>query len=130
MTQTFGFDWKAIKEARDAYVYRLNGIYDRLLKNSGVEVIHGVRVTRCPWPEERRGQSRQPQPLLFAHLSTNPQTQVARFTGPRRVRVGDKEYTADHVLVATGGKPIMPHIPGIEVSGGLWVWMASATTPE
>lgn len=49
VTQTFGFDWKAIKDARDAYVYRLNGIYDRLLKNSGVDVIHGVRVRGWVW---------------------------------------------------------------------------------
>ena len=33
---------------------------------------------------------------------------------PTIVQVGEKEYTADHVLVATGGKPIMPHIPGVE----------------
>jgi glutathione reductase (NADPH) len=40
--ETFGFDWKAIKDARDAYVYRLNGIYSTLLKNSGVQVLQGV----------------------------------------------------------------------------------------
>lgn len=42
VAQTFGFDWATLKEARDAYVYRLNGIYDRLLHSSGVEVINGV----------------------------------------------------------------------------------------
>lgn len=36
------FDWKAIKDARDAYVRRLNGIYGTMLKNSGVTVISGV----------------------------------------------------------------------------------------
>lgn len=42
-------------------------------------------------------------------------SQEASFTGRRRVRVGDTEYTADHVLIATGGKPSMPDIPGVEV---------------
>jgi len=35
------FDWKAIKDARDAYVRRLNGIYDNNLKNNGVTAIEG-----------------------------------------------------------------------------------------
>jgi glutathione reductase (NADPH) len=80
VTETFGFDWKTIKEARDAYVRRLNGIYATLLRNSTVEVLEGA----------------------------------ARFTGPRRVQVGEKEYTADHILIATGGKPVMPKMPGVE----------------
>jgi pyruvate/2-oxoglutarate dehydrogenase complex dihydrolipoamide dehydrogenase (E3) component len=30
------------------------------------------------------------------------------------VVVGDKTYTADHVMIAVGGKPRMPDIPGVE----------------
>src|SRR5262249_33935963 len=33
---------------------------------------------------------------------------------PHTVRVGDRRYTAKHILVATGGSPSMPKIPGIE----------------
>lgn len=36
------FDWPFLKEARDSYIKRLNGIYDRNLANSGVKVIQGV----------------------------------------------------------------------------------------
>lgn len=36
------FDWPFLKEARDSYVKRLNGIYERNLANSGVQVIRGV----------------------------------------------------------------------------------------
>jgi len=32
----------------------------------------------------------------------------ASFTGPKEVVVGDKTYTAKHVLIATGTKPIFP----------------------
>lgn len=49
-------------------------------------------------------------------ISLHACLQEASFTGRRRVRVGDTEYTADHVLIATGGKPSMPDIPGVEVS--------------
>lgn len=46
------FDWPYLKEARDTYVKRLNGIYDRNLANSGVKVIQGVSlgthvISRC-----------------------------------------------------------------------------------
>ena len=36
-----GMDWRKLVEKRDAYVERLNGIYQRNLDNSKVEVIKG-----------------------------------------------------------------------------------------
>lgn len=36
-----GFDWPYFKDKRDKYIERLNGIYDRNLKNDGVELIRG-----------------------------------------------------------------------------------------
>ena len=75
------FDWSAIKQARDAYVSRLNGIYQRGLDTSGVDVLHGF----------------------------------ARFYSPRKVRVGEEVYAAEHILIATGGKPIVPHVHGAEL---------------
>lgn len=38
----------------------------------------------------------------------------ARFVAPRQVEVDGVSYTADHVLIAVGGKPVMPDIPGAE----------------
>lgn len=35
-------------------------------------------------------------------------------TGPNRVRVGDREYTADVILIATGARPHVPNQPGCE----------------
>ncbi len=38
------------------------------------------------------------------------------FVGPRQVQVGGGEVlTADHVLVATGGRPEVPEVPGAEL---------------
>ncbi|KAJ1913446.1 Glutathione reductase [Mycoemilia scoparia] len=37
-----GFNWNAIKQSRDAYVKRLNGIYDRNVAKDGVEYIEGM----------------------------------------------------------------------------------------
>lgn len=38
----------------------------------------------------------------------------AKVTGPNTVSVGDKSYTAERILVATGGWPMVPDIPGKE----------------
>jgi len=75
------FDMAALKEKRDNYVKRLNGIYEGNLKNSGVTSIKGDAV----------------------------------FVGPKEIKVGDKTYSGDKVLIAVGGTPTMPDIPGIEL---------------
>ena len=40
--ETAPFDWATFKHKRDAYVRKLNGIYERNLKNDKVEYLHGV----------------------------------------------------------------------------------------
>ena len=75
-----GHDWAAIKERRDAYIERLNGIYERNLDTSGVTYISGN----------------------------------ARFVDAHTVAVGDDRYEADRIVIATGGRPAMPDIPGAE----------------
>lgn len=39
----------------------------------------------------------------------------ARFIDARTVAVGDQHYTADHIVIATGGRPIVPRMPGAEL---------------
>ncbi len=79
------FDWSKMKGMRDAYITRLNGIYGRLLKGSEVDLMVGA----------------------------------ATFTGGNEIKVvgeggAEEVHTADHILIAVGGKPSMPSIPGIE----------------
>ena len=78
------FDWKFLKDARDKYIKRLNGIYAGNMENSKVVSIKGM----------------------------------ASFISPNSVQVvdGDGEpaiYTADHVLIATGGYPVFPSGEGV-----------------
>jgi len=40
----------------------------------------------------------------------------AVFVGPKEVKVGDETYTAENVLIAVGGTPTLPDIPGIEMA--------------
>jgi glutathione reductase (NADPH) len=73
-----GHDWGSLKARRDAYITRLNGIYENNLDRRGVEHITGA----------------------------------ARFVDPHTVAVGDERYRADRIVIATGGRPIVPDIPG------------------
>jgi glutathione reductase (NADPH) len=76
-----GHDWLALKRARDAYIARLNGIYERNLGNRKVELVRGF----------------------------------ARFEGPETVEIDGRTATASHIVIATGGHPLLPDIPGVEL---------------
>lgn len=76
-----GHDWSALRKSRDAYILRLNGIYQENLDKRGVTHLHG-------------------------HAS---------FVDGHTVVVGDREYTADRIVIATGGYPIIPRIHGAEL---------------
>ena len=54
-----------------------------------------------------------------ALLRLNKVTSVsgeAVFTGPKTVKVGDKELTAEKVIICSGSYPIIPGIPGLKES--------------
>ena len=73
-----GHDWAALKARRDAYVTRLNGIYENNLDRRGVDFIQGA----------------------------------AHFVDPHTLAVGDEHYRAERIAIATGGRPMVPDIPG------------------
>ena len=74
------FDWSTLIANKDKEIDRLEGIYQKLLGNAGVEAVHGHAR------------------LLDAHT----------------VEVGDKSYSAETILIATGGAPTFPMEPGWE----------------
>jgi glutathione reductase (NADPH) len=74
------FDWSTLIDNKDKEISRLNGIYERMLGNAGVE-LHEGRAT---------------------------------VVDPHTVSVNGKNYTAKYILVATGGWPSVPDIPGKE----------------
>jgi glutathione reductase (NADPH) len=74
-------DWAELKRKRDAYVLRLNGIYERNLSAKGVAYVRGA----------------------------------ARFVDAHTVEVNGQRLSARHIVIATGGKPALPNIPGAEL---------------
>lgn len=44
----------------------------------------------------------------------NTLVQYGSFVGPKTVRVDGVDYTADHILIAVGGKPSLPDLEGVE----------------
>ena len=84
--QTAPFDWPFFKRKRDAYIRRLNGIYEKNLGNDKVEYIHGR-----------------------AHLTGKNSAQVVLDDG------STTEIRAKKILLAVGGHPTIPqNIPGAE----------------
>lgn len=51
---------------------------------------------------------------LLANSKVTSINGVGSFSGPKEVTVGDKKYTADHILIAVGGKPNIPPFEGAE----------------
>ncbi|MDE0391226.1 MAG: glutathione-disulfide reductase [Rhodospirillales bacterium] len=76
------FDWPTMVRAKSMELDRLEGIYQRLLRDSGATYVRGTGR------------------LLDAHT----------------VAVGDETHRAETIVIATGGRPTMPAIPGIELA--------------
>ena len=66
-------------------------------------------------------------------LASNQVTVVngyAQFSGPQTVTVNDEAYTAPHILIATGGQPVLPEIPGAELGADSNDFFAWEELPE
>jgi glutathione reductase (NADPH) len=74
-------DWPLLKAKRDAYILRLNGIYEDNLGKRGVTLIRGR----------------------------------AHFADGRTVVAAGKTLRAPHIVIATGGRPLLPAIPGADL---------------
>jgi glutathione reductase (NADPH) len=76
-----GSDWSILKSKRDAYVLRLNGIYQHNLEAKGVAYVRGA----------------------------------ARFVDAHTLDVNGQRFSARHIVIATGGKAMLPTLPGAEL---------------
>lgn len=74
------FDWPRLVANKNREIVRLNGVYGRLLKESGAQLIDGR----------------------------------ATLLDPHTVAVGETRCTAGRILIATGGWPRVPPLPGRE----------------
>jgi glutathione reductase (NADPH) len=76
-----GSDWALLKEKRDAFIARLNGIYARNLASKGVTHIQGT----------------------------------GHFVDAHTLEVNGERFTSPHIVIATGGMPTVPELPGAEL---------------
>ena len=74
------FSWPELIAAKNREILRLEGIYEKLLANAGVTLMHGR----------------------------------ARLADAHTVEIDGRRISARHILVATGGWPVKPEIPGAE----------------
>ncbi|WP_122340481.1 glutathione-disulfide reductase [Pseudomonas caricapapayae] len=74
------FDWSTLIANKDREINRLNGIYRKLLVDSGVTLLEGH----------------------------------AKILGPQQVEINGQSYSAERILIATGGWPQVPDVPGRE----------------
>jgi glutathione reductase (NADPH) len=99
------FDWTLLKQSRDAYVKRLNQIYEQGFHNANVKHIkgfasfldeHSILVNTLHNDDKETGESGTTS-SSSSNSSTTPMT-----------------ITADKILIATGGKPMFPIGEGIQ----------------
>jgi len=84
--ETSAFDWTSFVKKRDAYITRLNGIYEKNLEKDHVEFIHG----RASF--------------------------VDQHTVSVKLADGSKEtIKAKNILIAVGGHPNIPDLPGADL---------------
>lgn len=77
----YGFDWSALKQARDRYVHNINQWYHTYLADSDIDEIQGR----------------------------------ARFVDAHTLEVAGERYSAEHIVIAVGGAPCLPDVPGAEL---------------
>ena len=82
----FGLDWHKLVSAREEYIDRIHQSYEKVLGNNKVTVIRG-----------------------HAHF-TGSKELVVQMGNPEENRY----LTARHILLATGGQPCRPTLPGAE----------------
>jgi len=73
------------------------------------------------WDKMKQGRDAYVQRLNQIHLNNLSKATVdfipgyARFIDAHTIEVDGKQYTADHIIIATGGRPLQPKLPGAEL---------------
>ncbi|MEO6032698.1 MAG: glutathione-disulfide reductase, partial [Burkholderiaceae bacterium] len=91
------FDWQVLKANRAREITRLNGVYERLLLEAGVTLLRGrARLAGANAVEVEGAHARE-----------------VGGSGDGGVRT---LHRATNILVATGGHPVLPELPGRELT--------------
>ena len=73
------------------------------------------------WGKMKQGRDTYVQRLNQIHLNNLSKAKVdfipgyARFIDAHTIEVDGKQYTADHIIIASGGRPLQPKLPGTEL---------------
>jgi len=89
LTEPAPLDWALLKANRAQEIARLNGVYDQLLRGSGVTVLNG-----------------------FAQLQDAHTVRLGTLNADGSA--GHQTLSAERILIATGGTPHVPHFHGRE----------------
>jgi len=73
-------DYRDFADKREAFIKKLNGIYESELDRAGIDIVRGY----------------------------------ASFTDRQTISIKDKHFSAKHIIIAVGGTPVIPDIPGAE----------------
>ncbi|GAA5831505.1 hypothetical protein JCM5353_007647 [Sporobolomyces roseus] len=89
-------DWPTLKNKRDKYIERLNGIYEKNVEKDGVEYITG----HARFVDKNTLSVSPTYPADKAHGGADE----------------ERKYTADRIVIAVGGTPTLPKdIPGYDL---------------
>jgi glutathione reductase (NADPH) len=80
--QSQSFNWETLRDNKTQEIRRLNDIYQKLLSNSGAQIIKGR----------------------------------ASLENPNQVSVNGQSYSAENILIATGGWPYIPEFEGSDLA--------------
>ncbi len=83
--QRDGINWTRLTRGRDNYVNDIVKYWDSYVDDSGIEHING-----------------------YGHF-------VETIDGVHRIEVNGEIYSAEHIVIATGGQPMVPPVPGAEL---------------
>lgn len=82
-------NWNTLKSRRAQEIKRLNGVYANLLRGSGVTLLEGYAALV------------DPHTIQLASLNADGSA-------------GHQRYSAERLLIASGGQPFLPHFTGSE----------------
>ncbi len=107
------FDWPTLIANKDAEIARLNGIYERLLKNAGVEIFDGRATVADAHAIEVLGRRVSARHILVA---TGGRPFLPEFPGHQHASVSDDMFHLERLpkrLVVVGGGYIAVEFAGI-----------------
>lgn len=114
-----GFDWPTLRDNKNAEIARLNGIYQRLLDNAGVQTVVGRAKVTGPHTVEVEGQSFTAERILVA---VGGAPEVPSFPGSEYCAVSDHVFhleTLPERAAVLGGGYIGVELGGILASFGV-----------